>query len=69
MGNGEVAASIGQGISIQEGSTHAAAGTNGQNMNGVLRSESCSRTGIIDRLLAAAAFLTGISEIRQWWVR
>jgi hypothetical protein len=27
------------------------------------------RTGIIDRFLAAAVFLTGISDIRQWWMR
>jgi hypothetical protein len=45
------------------------AGMNGQNTHGVLRFGSCSRTGIVGRFLAAAAFLTGISEIRQWWVR
>jgi hypothetical protein len=42
---------------------------NGQNTHGVLRFESCSRAGIVGRFLAAAAFLTGISEIRQWCVR
>jgi hypothetical protein len=35
-----------------------------------LRFESYARTdGIIDRFLAAAAFLTVISEIRQWSAR
>jgi hypothetical protein len=40
---------------------------NTQNTHGLLCFESCPRTGNLDRFLAVAAFLTGNSEIRQWW--
>jgi len=41
-------------------------GVNAQNAHGLLGFERCSRTGNRNRFLAAAALLTGISEIRQW---